>query len=370
MNRFDDNPTILRGLTQVLGALPQIDELRQRTGQRDDLSTDLHLILSRHNSRGRRPVVVLLRADGVLSAAVIFAERCFLGVGAGLLRAGDQTGDGAVISRECERMAALLAATRTLLSQWRCHTVAATLNGVTSAVGDGLAEDGIRTESSFRSMRRYLKLSGTFRETLVDRFTARKRRNLLYYRRTLAKKYDVEFVPRLPAEEIEAALLQISRNSWPHRTAPEIAHHCEFLRSHPESFCMGLRLRSGAWLSLITGWRIAGVTHMPWQLNHDGYKAESLMQVMRTCLMEHECAIGQTALSWVGGTVSFQTACEPEICLDIVKARRGIRSALLRSTLAPIIFNRDPTAFTGGSLMLLLPLRRRAVPGACLDPDS
>ena len=133
---------------------------------------------------------------------------------------------------------------------------------------------------------------------------------------------------------------------------------------------MGIRLKTGTWLSIITGWRIDGITHMPWQLNHDEYKHESLMQVMRTCLVEHECAFGQIALSWVGGTVSFQTACEPEFCLDILKARRGVRSTLLRYILAPLLFQRNPNAFTGGSLMLLLPLESRAASRARLDPDS
>ena len=136
MNRFDDNPTILRGIAKVLEAVPETDQLRCSVGQENDLSTDLFLILSRHNSRGRRPVVVLLRRGGVVSAAVILAERCVFGVGAGLLRAGDQTGDGAVIAHPCDRKAAMLAATRALLSQWRWHTVASTLNGVGSSVSD------------------------------------------------------------------------------------------------------------------------------------------------------------------------------------------------------------------------------------------
>jgi hypothetical protein len=370
VNRFDDNPTILRGIAKVLEALAETDNLRRSVGQHTDLSTDLFLILSRHNSRGRRPVVVLLRREGVVSAAVIFAERCVLGLGVGLLRAGDQTGDGAVIAHPCDRKAALLAATRALLDQWRCHTVAATLNGVSSTVSDIPAGQRIHAESSYRMVRRYMALSPTLDETLSERFTAKKRKNLLYYRRNLAKKYDVEFVPRIAPEEIEAAILQLARHSWPRRSKREVDYHCKFLRRHAQSFCMGLRLEDGAWLSLVTGWRADGTTHVPWQLNHDEFKNESLMQVMRTYMLEHECALGQTALSWVGGTVAFQTACDPESCLDIIEARRGIRSALLRSLLAPYLFHRNPHAFTGGSLMLLLPPHNRGFHGVCLDPDS
>lgn len=376
VNRYDDNPTILRGVAQVLVAIPQTDDLRRRVGQQNDLSTDLLLILSRHNAHDRRPVVVLLRAGGLLRAAVIFAERCVLGIGMGLLRAGDQAGDGAVIALTSERKAALLAGMGALLKQRRCHTVAATLSGVAQASGDDPAEgdvpaeEGILAESSRRLVRRHLPLGATLEDTLRKRFTPKKRKNLLYYYRSLAKTYDVEVVPEIPIAEAQDAILQLSRHSWPHRTPTEVAYHCEFLRRHPECFCMGIRLKTGTWLSIITGWRIDGITHMPWQLNHDEYKHESLMQVMRTCLVEHECTFGQIALSWVGGTVSFQTACEPEFCLDILKARRGVRSTLLRYILAPLLFQRNPNAFTGGSLMLLLPLESRAASRARLDPDS
>ena len=219
-------------------------------------------------------------------------------------------------------------------------------------------------------VRRYMPLGPTLEETLSERFTAKKRKNLLYYRRSLAKKYDVEFVPWIAADEAEAAVLELARHSWPRRSRREVGFHCEFLRRHAQSFCMGLRLTDGAWLSLVTGWRADGITHMPWQLNHDEFRDESLMQVMRTYVMEHECALGQTALSWVGGTVAFQTACDPESCLDIIEARRGVRSSLLRSVLAPYLFQRNPHAFTGGSLMLLLPAQSRGFPGACLGPDS
>jgi hypothetical protein len=369
--QYDANPTILRGTQQVLAAIPEIDELRRWAGRQNDLSTDLFLILSRHNARHRRPVVVLLRADGVLRAAVIFAERCVLGFGIGLLRAGDQAGDGAVIAPEKERKAALVSGIDALLRQrWRCHTVAATLSGVTLRSGEILEEKGMLTEFAGRAIRRALPLSPTMQETLNARFRLKKRKNLLYYRRRLSKTHEVEFVPQMQMAEAEQAMLQLSHYSWPYRTAQEVAWHCEFLRRYPECFCMGLRLKTGVWLSLITGWRVDGVTHMPWQLNHDAYKDESLMQVMRTYLVEHECAAGQAALSWVGGTVAFQTACEPEACVDVLKSRRGVRSSLLRHVVAPLLAKRDPGAFTGGSLMLLLDARSRGALSARLDPDS
>ena len=370
MNRYDDNPTILRGVPPVLDAVSETDDLRRRVNQQNDLSTDLFLILSRHNARGRRPVLVLLRSGGSVSAAVIFAERCILGAGTGLLRSGDQAGDGAVIASNSDRKEALLAAIRALLEQRRCHSVAATLSGIAPIAGVVPAEEGIYAESSCRLVHRRLPLSPTLEETLHSRFTTKRRRNLLYYYRSLSKTHDVEFVPDIPIGETQEAILQLASNSWPHRTPSEVAYHCEFLRRHPESFCMGIRLKTGIWLSLITGWRIDGITHMPWQLNHDHYKHESLMQVMRMHLIEHECNFGQAALSWVGGTVSFQTACESEFCIDILKARIGVKSALLRNVLAPAMFRRNPSAFTGGSLMLLLPTRSRGASNARLDPDS
>ena len=370
MNLCDDNPTILRGVPQVIAALPEIDDLRRRVGQQNDLSTDLLLILSRHDSHHRRPVVVLLRVGGVLRAAAIFAERCVLGIGIGLLRAGDQAGDGAVIAMASERKEALLAAMNVLLGQWRCHTAAATLSDVTPDGPELPSEKGMFAEVSCRAIRRYLPLNSTLSETLRQRFSFKKRKNLLYYQRSLSKTYDVEFVASIPIAEVEPALLQLSHHSWPKRTPGEIAFHCEFLQRHPECFSMGIRLKTGVWLSIITGWRLDGITYMPWQLNHDDYKDASLMQVMRTYLMDHECALGQAGLNWVGGTVAFQTACKPEFCLDILKARHGVRITLLRYWLAPMLFRRNPSAFTGGSLILLLPPQTRGNLNRGLDPAS
>ena len=304
-------------------------------------------------------MVVLLGSGGEVLAAVIFFERCWFGVGIGLLRAGDPTGDGAVIAAEPQRKAALLAGMKAVLGQWRCHTAAASLSAAPTYAGDLLPQHGLMADSSCRIVRRTLPLSESLEETLHLHFTPRKRKNLLYYRRKLFAGGGAEFVPDIPLGEIEGVLLELSAHSWPFRTADEIALHCDFLRRHATCFGTGIRLKGGSWLSVVTGWRAAGITHMPWQLNHEHYKHASLMQVMRTCVMQHEGASGQSALSWVGGTVSFQTACTSEACLDVLISRRGLRTTILRRVLAPLLYRRDPDEFEAGSLMLLLPAARR-----------
>jgi hypothetical protein len=367
---YDARPTILVGTQQIVAAMSEIDGFKRSIGLQHDLATNLYLILSRHNSAKRRLVVVLLRLNGELRAAVIFAERSFAGVGIGLLRAGDQTGDGAVIAPLAERREALLAAMDVLLKLRCCHTVTATLSGVRPGEFPVSGEAGTLVEREYRVVRRYFPLSATLDETLRKRFSPKKRKNLLYYQRALFKQGDVVFVPEISSDGEEQAIVQLSGHSWPHRSQAEIGFHCDFLRSHPECFCMGLCGRDGTWLSLITGWRVNGVTHMPWQLNDERYKHASLMQVMRTCMLEHECSLGQTAVSWVGGTVSFKTGCEPEFCVDVLKARRGWISRVLRNAIVPLMFRRNPQAFTGGSLMLLIPAKSRAAERAPLDPDS
>jgi hypothetical protein len=367
---YDQLPTILLGTKQILEAMDEIDELRRSSGQEHDLATDLFLILSRHNSKDRRLVVVLMRTGGLLRAVVIFAERCFAGFGIGLLRAGDQTGDGAVIAPPAARISALIAAMDAVLSLRRCHTVAATLSGVGPGEFSAPQETRMLVESEYRVVRRSMRLSSTFDETLRCRFSTKKRKNLLYYQRALFKTGTVELVADVPKDQVRRALLELSHHSWPRRTASEVEFHCEFLRRHPESFAMGLRSEDGTWLSLITGWRLDGVTHMPWQLNDERYKHSSLMQVMRTCMLENECRLGQTAVNWVGGTVSFKTGCEPEFCVDVLKTAQRWIARALRYAIVPLMFRRNPKAFTGGSLMLLLPPERRT--GECipLDPDS
>jgi hypothetical protein len=100
------------------------------------------------------------------------------------------------------------------------------------------------------------------------------------------------------------------------------------LRGHGEFFSMGLRLPPGAWLSVLSGWRRNRVTYVDLQMNHMHYKKQSISAVMRSFLLEHEIALGQESINFVGGSsLLLRRYCEPtEPCTDIFMGKPGLRA--------------------------------------------
>ncbi len=92
---------------------------------------------------------------------------------------------------------------------------------------------------------------------------------------------------------------------------------------------MGLRMPDGPWLSLLSGWRLHGVTYVDLQMNDMHYKKESISAVMRAFMLEHEIGRKQELINFVGGSsLLLRRYCEPiEPCTDVFIAKPGLRSS-------------------------------------------
>jgi hypothetical protein len=65
---------------------------------------------------------------------------------------------------------------------------------------------------------------------------------------------------------------------------------------------MGIQDREGRWLSMLGGRRYNDGSEILWQLNRDGFAADSLSTVMRSYFIEHEIAHGSRRMYIEGGT--------------------------------------------------------------------
>ena len=328
-----ESACILCGPRQILTRFQEIEHLRTRLGQHPDLSTDLHRFLSLKDQRHEKLIAVLLFNDGVLHAVVLAFERAFAGVGTGLVRIGDPVGHTVAIGPEGSIHAVVRRASQVLLNHPRFHTLVTTVQGQVDPeipAPDRLLAGKVST----RTVRYELPLAMTLEETLRP-LPAKKRKNLAYYRRRLHHELGARFVPELGVHAAESAMLQLQQHTWPHWTQGQISHYRQFLLSRPESFTMGLHLPDETWLSLTSGWRLDGITYLPWQMNHTGYKRESLMQVLRLHLIEHEVSRRQSSIVWVGGTSTMQSVCSSQVCSDQVFAKPGLRHFVLTKVIAP-----------------------------------
>jgi hypothetical protein len=335
----DCSVVILRGARAVASAEPEIEELRESTGQVNNPLLRLQFFLGRVRLfPGNQPVVLLVRSVEGLEGAVYLYEKTFCGVGTGYLRGFDHlTGESSVIANSQARAWILRFAIEQLFLQSHARVAWATVSkGTTeSAAGSREERHHVRLETSSICREHRLTLSETFEATL-SRFGQHTRRNLRYYRRRAEKELKAIFVPALTAQESDEALKQLSNASFqPFPVSlSEWRKMDGLLRTQPGYFAMGLRA-NGEWLSYLVGVRTGDLTYVLMQMNHNGFARYSLSTVLRSYFFEYETGLGQAEIKFVNGTCAqFQRCCEPDTCLT-VSARRGLTAFVISNCIAP-----------------------------------
>jgi len=85
---------------------------------------------------------------------------------------------------------------------------------------------------------------------------------------------------------------------------------------------MGIQDREGRWLSTLGGRRYNDRSEILWQLNRDGFAADSLSTVMRSYFIEHEITHGSRRLYIECGTPHpIRLSFVPEDLTDLVVMR-------------------------------------------------
>jgi len=318
---------LLLGNRELHSHMAEIRRLRKRCGQEDDLTTDPEYFIAANALANRRCAAVLIRRDQELEACVFFYEHTRFGIGLGLFRGGDYIGESLVAGPEAFRVHYVGLASEALLRTWRIHGVSVTIK---AAMADCIALMGPASDSRRflgGEVQHKLRLENTY-EGMLASLGPRTRRSLAGKRQQLEKNSNVRFLPSLePEQSLEATLALEARSMYP--LAGGFFHARDrLLRANGEFFSMGLRLPEGAWLSVLSGWRRNRVTYVDLQMNDMRYKKESISAVMRAYLLEHEIALGQESINFVGGSsLLLRRYCEPiEPCTDIFMGKPSLRA--------------------------------------------
>lgn len=316
---------LLIGAGAILSVKHELDELRLRCHQQDDLTTDVDYFLSCKHPRNCRPVVLLFRRGSRPAAAILLHEVCFVWFGTRLCAAGDSSGDGLLIAPQHQREAFLRRAIHELVNK-RFHTVRFC---VKTSAGKTLLPHGVAGLKSRwveRTVKHRLALADTYPGMLAS-FGPRTRRSLRTKRRQLEEIHRPDFFSSLDPEQAFAVMSYLrARSSSPFRSKWYFRARREFLRSRPNAFAIALRSHDGTWLSFLSGWRRNGTTYVDLQMNHSAFKRESISAVMRAFLLENEIAAGQKHLEFVGGcSVLLERYCSPsEKVVDLLVTRSTI----------------------------------------------
>jgi hypothetical protein len=192
-----------------------------------------------------------------------------------------------------------------------------------------------RRASSVRPMLGYVPLGETYDATLAS-FGKHTRRNLRASRRHAEAKLGYTFVtdPVMSKEEF----LAFNRVSTYPASDELAAWRLDAMKLLPERLFLGIRDKSGRWLSVIGGRRQQNGTYVEWQMNRADMTQFSLGTLMRSHLLEHEVERGSKRLYLVGGTShSMKFAFGTEHFVDLVTLRRAVPAFLLRRFARPLM---------------------------------
>ncbi|HEY0204684.1 MAG TPA: hypothetical protein VGC15_11100 [Acetobacteraceae bacterium] len=321
---------IFIGRRQVAAAAPTVEALRRKYGLDADMTTDMGWFVSRTVLWGNSPIVVLVDQGTKPAAAVLLYQRRFCGISTGVIKGGNGSGDGVVVAPMPLRAAAIQAALARVLSLPLTHTVLVAVRGVDVQAASVRPQVELDAQWRAREVETNLSLQGGF-EGFLSRLRTRSRRNYRYFRRRAESELGVVFVSSLTNAEAAQAVKELHGVSMFPVPRVRAMQFQAAIQETPDSFAMGVRDRSGRWLSYIAGWRRADATFVEWQLNHHEFAAASLSTVMRTYLLEHEALAGVREIIFVGGTsAALARYCKPDRCFDIVAIRRGFRGLVVK----------------------------------------
>jgi hypothetical protein len=324
------------GAGQISSAKSELDELRFRCHQQDDLTTDIDYFLSCKDPRNCRPMVLILRNGSRPAAAFLFHEVCFVWLGTGVCGAGDSAGEGLLIAPASERELFLKRALHELVKvQKRFHTARFRLKTSGAEILAAYQAPGVSSKLVEGTVRHTLPLAETYSNMMAS-FGLRTRRSLRTKRRQLEDALQPDFFPGLAPELAFDVMRYLRpRSSSKNTSMWHFESRRKFLHSHPDAFAMALRSQAGIWLSVLCGWRRNETTYVDLQMNHSEYKRESLSAVMRAFLLEHEIGAGMKYITFVGGcSALLERYCRPpEAVLDLLVIRSSMRSWCLRKAI-------------------------------------
>ena len=323
---FEVSITSLRGRANLIAQAERLNAIARRTQASLVIDkTTLEFLARLPNGLGSKVPVVIFVQDklGEDLAAVLLNEYTVVGCRTGLYTPFDLDGEYTVIARASEAADVVRVTSEHLLTRCGARLLLFSRRGDQTAL---LTEEHAAYLSSIytcgsqtRTLRRTFRLASTYHDTLAC-LGAHTRRNFRRYRRKLEECYSAEFLSTvdLGGEEF----LRFS-NTCSHPIAEEVSRwrNSQYGKA-PGTFMVGLRAKNGSWLSLLGGRRHGTLTRVDWQMNLVELKGHSVVNAMRSWLIEHEIALGMHSLGFERGTMhSSSNVFTSELVSDVVVSR-------------------------------------------------
>ncbi len=333
------------GKGAVLGLSEKLIEFSARCGQPGAMH-DVGYFLSKPGALPRTPYLLLVGAaeldlnsrnfSDLLGVLLIYEHRV-VNLGGGAFATNDRSGRNTLVAMPSQRALVAGIAARALLDRG-AEIVLMSFRGSDSGNLCGAGVPLLKIGPGGRAVARwsvrertipgYLELLPSYDATLAT-IGQRTRSNLRYYRRRAESQLGCEFVPEMKVSREE--VVAFNEECMYGVSAKVMGGRYDSLEDLAEPVFMGIRDRDGRWLSMLGGRRYLDRSELLWQMNRNGFRANSLGTVMRSYYIEHEIARGSRRLYIEGGTphpIKFSFV--PETLIDLGAVRQSLTAKAMQ----------------------------------------
>ncbi len=337
----------VKGRDAILRLTSQLIEFSVRCGQTGAMQ-DIAYFLSKPGALPRMPHLLLVsrtadldtshpNLDDLVGLLLIFEFRRF-GIGTGAFATNDRSGRSNLIALPEHRSRVAALTSRALLNRG-AHLILMSFR-TENPLDENNSMAGHLQESTHhrkpvanwaqreRTIPGYLPLETTVDATLAA-IGQRTRSNLRYYRRRAETRLGCTFIPEIKVSRAE--VLTFNRHCM-YAVADDVAGwRYDSLRNLSDPLLMGIKDNEGRWLSMLGARRYNNRSEILWQMNRDGFAADSLSTVMRSYFIENEITHGSRRMYIEGGTPHpIRFSFVPEMLTDLAVVRRTSRARAMR----------------------------------------
>jgi hypothetical protein len=281
------------------------------------------------------PIVVTVSRGESIVGIVYAKERKLAGIPIGLIYA-DATLDAMLVASLVERESVLSLALQSFidLSSTRGLRVVVPAAGFErDAIGEFLRDRTLDVHYARVKNHNSISLPDNY-EVFLESLGSRTRRNFRYYRRRFESEGHT-YVEQLPLLEFTRIASELESKCVPMAGRKGIDRDLRMLSMIRDPILVGLRSKSGEWLSVLGGWHESGRTVVFLQLNNDReYPQSALYTVLRGYFIQGLISRKVPNLLFWGGSVgSLRSYCQhvPAVCAHLNRptvAWRTIRNLI------------------------------------------
>jgi hypothetical protein len=294
--------------------------------------------LSSIDRRNWSSAVSVVSTGGTVKGIMYAKERCILGVPTGIIYADGSLGS-MVIAGAPNRESVFYAAIDSLLNSPRVQGLRLVVppNGFELQAILRLLDSGT-FDVSYASVKNHaiVLLPSDYQEYVAS-LSYKARRNVRYYRRQSEGRGEL-YVTQIPFDQFKSAAWTLKPKCKIASGSSAVRRAMKMLSAADRPLLVGLRSRSGEWLSLAGGWQEEARATLFFQLNNDKeHSSASLSTVLRAYLVEmliDQCV--KELVLWGGSSAPLMRVADtvPALAVQLDKSTRSWR--FLRAALSSV----------------------------------